>query len=456
LRVFLTFVLTVAVSGAVAGLLTFRLARAHGPAWFEPIFEMVEARNDEISATIDDPSAREALRRELERNLHARVAIHTDRRQVSRRLKDLPLGMVRRLRRGEPVVVPPTARQPPTLLIPLANDGVGHRGRLTAVVEVRPPRRGAAALVLVAIVSLTSLGVGAYVLSSFMTARLRRLQATTRRIAEGDLSTRAQTRDVSVPDELDDLALAFNHMAGRTERLVHGQKTLLTNVSHELRTPVARMKVLLEILGDRLDRVDDAEPDARAQTVEATFERVRRGMAELDDDLEEVEALIADLLTSGRMELGRDGALALERVDVQALLERVGPKHDAKTRCDPPKLEATLDVMLIERVLSNLLANARRAAPNGALLVSAQLRGSSLLIAVDDEGPGVEAHERERIFEAFTRLDEARARDQGGAGLGLYLCRQIAKAHGGEIIVTDRLDEARGARFELTLPLEPA
>jgi signal transduction histidine kinase len=106
--------------------------------------------------------------------------------------------------------------------------------------------------------------------------------------------------------------------------------------------------------------------------------------------------------------------------------------------------------------LSNLLANARRACPAGRITVSAKARGEVLELAVEDEGPGVDPRHRETIFEPFTRLDEARDRDRGGVGLGLYLCQQICRSHHGTIEVQDRTDGARGARFVVRLPLRRA
>ena len=116
-----------------------------------------------------------------------------------------------------------------------------------------------------------------------------------------------------------------------------------------------------------------------------------------------------------------------------------------------------MDELLLERLLRNLLSNARRHSPDGAVtVIGEELREgrSGVLLAVEDEGPGVPAEHREVIFEPFHRLDAARNRDAGGVGLGLHLCRQIARAHGGNIHVEDRRDGASGARFVVTLPAD--
>ncbi|MBL8976168.1 MAG: ATP-binding protein, partial [Myxococcales bacterium] len=116
-------------------------------------------------------------------------------------------------------------------------------------------------------------------------------------------------------------------------------------------------------------------------------------------------------------------------------------------------LHADLDLVLIERLLANLLHNARRACPQGQIELAARKDGDQLLLSVEDEGPGIAPADRAAIFDPFTRLDAARARDHGGVGLGLYLCRQIAQAHGGTITAEDRPNGARGARLAVRLPL---
>ena len=104
-------------------------------------------------------------------------------------------------------------------------------------------------------------------------------------------------------------------------------------------------------------------------------------------------------------------------------------------------------------MITNLVANALKYSPaEGAVLLSLRA-GDELRIAVEDEGPGIAPADRAQIFDPFTRLDAARARDQGGVGLGLYLCRQIAQAHGGTITAEDRPNGARGARLAVRLPL---
>jgi signal transduction histidine kinase len=238
-------------------------------------------------------------------------------------------------------------------------------------------------------------------------------------------------------------------MADRLEALLTGQRTLLANVSHELRTPIARTKVLVEILGERIESMRHAEQQGEPRAPE-DLARLERGLEEMQQDLAEVEALIRDLLTSGRLELGRDRALVLEPIELGPLCEEAAARFGARVECEPG-LTLQGDRMLLDRMLKNLLGNARRACPNGAIVIRGKHDADALVLEVEDEGPGIAKSERSIIFEPFARLDAARDRDQGGVGLGLYLCRQIAQAHRGTIRAVDRLDGASGARFVVRL-----
>lgn len=295
---------------------------------------------------------------------------------------------------------------------------------------------------------LLALAGGAWVLADSLSSRLARLERSTDILASGDLKHRA-TLDRETPrDEVDRLAVAFNEMAERLDSLVTGQRTLLANVSHELRTPIARVKVLIEILGERLEALDEAQRAGDSADPE-TLARLSRGFSEMQEDIDEVEALIRDLLTSGRLELG--GTIEREPVDLTALCERAAARFDAELEgLEAGAVEIAGDHLLLERLLKNLLSNARRACPEGALTVRVSTAGARTQVEVEDEGPGIPADKRKQIFEPFTRLDSARARDQGGVGLGLYLCRQIARAHGATISAEDRRDGRSGARFVLT------
>lgn len=316
---------------------------------------------------------------------------------------------------------------------------------MAALVVVDTPTGSRRAIVLFGLaVGLSVLGGGAWVLARSLTGRLATLEHDTLLFAGGELSHRTKVGDAAPRDEIDQLAVAFNDMAGKIESLLNGQRTLLANVSHELRTPISRMRVLAEILQERIESA--ARPD------DPNLQRIDKGLVEMNEDLAEVELLINDLLTSGRLELGRDGVLQRGPIRASAFLDRLGRRFDATVSCDPGDLELEADQLLLERLLSNLLANARRACPEGTVSLACVAEGDTVLFTVEDEGPGIPPEEREIVFEPFARLDAARDRDRGGVGLGLHLCRQIAQAHGGTIRAEGRRDGKRGARMVVRIP----
>lgn len=447
LRIYLSFVLTVVGFAALVALALLRLSGQYDAAWVESVEAAVAAREERLVAVLHKPAALERELSALAAELDLRAALRDpdgrllagDPETRSRRGRYPRL--LARLQRGQPLVQ--RGERDPALALGLfaADD------TLVAVLALDTGDRGAARtrqLVLALLGLLLVLGVGAWPLARSLTRRLARLEQGADRIAAGQLDHRVPADGGG--DEIDRLGHAFNAMATQLEAMLRGQRALLTNVSHELRTPIARMRVLVELLGERLAALPDEHPVAA---------RLRRGITELGEDLIELEGLIGDLLTSGRLDLAGAPALQRREAELQPLLTRAAARVGARVRCEPPDLRAELDLVLIERLLANLLHNARRACPEGQIDLAAARDGASLRISVEDEGQGIAPADRAQIFEPFTRLDAARARDHGGVGLGLYLCRQIAQAHGGTIAAEDRLDGARGARFALRLPLEP-
>ena len=445
-RIYLSFVLTVVAFAALVALAVRTLSNQYDAAWLESVEAAVAAREDRLVAALARPDALRRELAELTAELDLRAALRDpeghllagdpETRSRSRRGPR----QLARLQRGQPLVQRGD-RDPALALGIFAADDT-----LVAVLALDTGDRGQARtwqLSLALLGLLLVLAVGAMPLARSLTRRLARLEEGADRIAAGQLEHRVPADGNG--DEIDRLGQAFNAMATQLGAMLRGQRALLTNVSHELRTPVARMRVLVELLGERLTNLPDPEHPVAA--------RLRRGITEMGEDLIELEGLIGDLLTSGRLDLAGAPALQRRPTELQPLLTRAAARVAARVRCDPPDLSAELDVVLLERLLANLLHNARRACPEGQLDISATVDGPTLILAVEDEGPGIAPGERLQIFDPFTRLDAARARDHGGVGLGLYLCRQIAQAHGGTIAAEDRLDGARGARLVLRLPL---
>jgi signal transduction histidine kinase len=214
------------------------------------------------------------------------------------------------------------------------------------------------------------------------------------------------------------------------------QRQFVADASHELRSPVAASRVQLEV---GLASPDTTDWAATASAVLAEQRQLGR--------------LVDDLLALGRLDEG--GITSTTDVDLDDVLTRETvrpqPVPVAVDRCDPVRLVG--NEQLLTRLIRNLLDNASRHAAT-EVHVSLRRNGQLATLDVDDNGPGVPPADRDRIFQRFARVDEARGRTAGGAGLGLAIAREVARAHGGDV----RCDEAPagGARFTVTLPVPPA
>ncbi|MFY3744790.1 sensor histidine kinase [Anaeromyxobacter sp. Red801] len=299
-------------------------------------------------------------------------------------------------------------------------------------------------LVLVALV-LVGAGIAALVLGGSLARPLDRLARTARALGSGDLAART---GIARGDELGAVARAFDEMADRVGALLRSSTELIANVAHELRTPLARIRVALDLA---------AEGDA---------EVARASLADIAEDLSELERLVDDVLASARLDLAGNAAssaggtppLRRARLDpagvVRQAAERLGHRHPDRTvrlelGADLPEIEA--DAVLLRRAIDNLLDNARKYSPPPApIRVAAERRGGDLVVEVTDRGEGIAPEDLERVFSPFYRVDRSRARATGGVGLGLPLARRIAEAHGGTL--TARSAPGEGTTLTLTIP----
>ncbi|MEW1721920.1 HAMP domain-containing sensor histidine kinase [Streptomyces sp. NPDC093109] len=247
--------------------------------------------------------------------------------------------------------------------------------------------------------------------------------------ASQDLSRRVP--EPATRDEVARLARTTNETLAALETSVERQRRFVADASHELRSPIASLRTQLEV-GEAHPALLDV-PGAVADTV-----RLQR--------------LAADLLLLARLDAGERPSRAA-RFDLGALA------HEEVSQRTGDRFPVVLDVRpgaevagsrgQLARVLGNLLDNAQRHAA-GSVTASVRRSGSAVVLVVADDGPGVPDAERERIFERFVRLDDARSRDEGGAGLGLAIARDVAERHGGTLTVGRA--ECGGALFELRLP----
>ncbi|MFE1821538.1 ATP-binding protein [Streptomyces anulatus] len=233
-------------------------------------------------------------------------------------------------------------------------------------------------------------------------------------------------------DEIAALARTTNETLTVLEASVERQRRFVADASHELRSPIASLRTQLEVAEAHPELLD--LPGAVADTVR-------------------LQVLAADLLLLARLDAGEKpgsatvelGALVREEVS-QRTGDRIAVSVEVPQGC---AFEVNGSRGQLSRVIGNLLDNAQRHA-EGSVAVSVAADGRGVRVEVRDDGAGVPEDERERIFERFVRLDDARSRDDGGAGLGLAIARDVASRHGGTLTV-DRVAEG-GAAFRLWLP----
>ncbi len=280
-------------------------------------------------------------------------------------------------------------------------------------------------LVLVSVV-----GSVAFLMALPVVRRLRRLERVASALGSGDLEARAPKPRSD--DAIGQLTVRFNAMADKVQGLLEDQQRLVQAVAHEIRTPIARLRFgaeMMEMAADPADR--------------------ERRRVELEGDLLELEAMVEELLVYSRYESGR-APLDPQRVPIEASVERLaaklpegGPAVEVVPAAGAPEW-VLADSRAFNRALRNLLANAARHAES-RVRVGWSLVDGQVQVVVEDDGPGVPEAERERIFQPFARLDEARDRASGGVGLGLAIVHRIVMAHGGEVMV--EASELGGARF---------
>lgn len=310
---------------------------------------------------------------------------------------------------------------------------------------------------------LVTLLVAAVLLVAVSRAALRpldRLTALAKDITTGDRGRRlhpdrtntelgrAASAFDGMLDALEDSELRARQAAEAAQRAESATRQFLVDAAHELRTPIAGIQAAAEQLAVSAGQ-HEADPEARGQYRRASL---------LQSDARRAGRLVADMLDLSRIDAGlpldtRAADLgAIVDAEVQRTAMLAPQVNVGRTGLD--KLTVVADPTRVAQILSNLLDNARRYTPaGGSIAVDLSTGGGRAEITVTDTGPGVPDDERDRIFERLVRLDAGRARDHGGAGLGLPIARALARAHHGEL---ECLAHDGGARFRLTLPVELA
>jgi two-component system, OmpR family, phosphate regulon sensor histidine kinase PhoR len=240
-------------------------------------------------------------------------------------------------------------------------------------------------------------------------------------------------------------AILVFHDLTRIKQLERTRQEFVANVSHELRTPLSLIKGFVETL------LEGARNDP---------EQCTRFLQTIEKHTDRLTFLIEDLLTISRLESGQI-VMNLNRVDLHDEAQRV--IDDLRARADekkvrlenavPVSLTARADADRLQQVLTNLVENALKyGGPQGRVKIGGRSTSAERVeIWVQDDGPGIPAESRDRVFERFYRVDRARSRETGGTGLGLSIVKHIVQAHGGEVWLDSEV--GTGTTFYFTLPL---
>jgi two-component system sensor histidine kinase CpxA len=306
-------------------------------------------------------------------------------------------------------------------------------------------------------IAIISSGLICYLLAWSMASPVTRLRSAAQSLAAGDLSARAGAPASGRHDELTELMRDFDRMADRIERLVESQSRLLKDVSHELRSPLARLSVALGLARQR------ATPE-----IESSLNRI-----ELEAD--RLNQLIQRLLTISRLESGTDG-LRKSQISLRDLVEEVARDAEYENpgrRCcvtsssDPEdEFLVEADPELLRSAVENVIRNATRYTSEGTTVevrlernleshskqesIGGAGQDGEIIVRVLDSGPGVPDEALPKIFEPFYRLDDARNRLTGGAGLGLSIADRAIRLHNGQLRASNRKEG--GLQVEIRLP----
>lgn len=268
-------------------------------------------------------------------------------------------------------------------------------------------------------------------LTRYLLKPLKELQQAAGDISRGELKRRA---GVHTKDEIGDMAVSFNSMADKIEEQMAAlseeagkQRELFGSLTHELKTPMTSIIGYSDTL----------------LHVKLKKEQQERALLHIHDECKRLERLSSKLMHL--IGLYDNDSICLEQVEMKALFEQV--VHLEKHHLQQKKLTLRhfctmgsymLDKDLFESLLMNLIDNAAKASPEGAVI---ELTGEENVISVRDYGHGIPADALSHVKEAFYMVDKARSRKSGGSGLGLSLCSRIARLHGAELVIESRMGE---------------
>ncbi|MFH7026193.1 MAG: sensor histidine kinase [Heteroscytonema crispum UTEX LB 1556] len=288
------------------------------------------------------------------------------------------------------------------------------------------------------LVGATAAGGLSYWVSKRIMQGLTEMEQVTQKFAVGQMDARLPKSDIP---ELNRLGASFNRMAVTLEGVEVRRRELIGDMTHELRTPLTVVRGYLEELADG--------------EIEASPEIYRR----LVKETKRLERLVNDLQELSKAEAGYL-PINIQPVNLRPLLESLVEKFADQLLEDgpvlrlecPPQLPVVLaDIDRTEQIFVNLLGNAVRYTPTGAIALKVWTEPSKLWIAVIDTGIGIAAEDLPHVFERFWRADQSRDRHSGGTGIGLAISRRLVELQGGQIEVESKLGS--GSTFRFFLPL---
>jgi heavy metal sensor kinase len=330
-------------------------------------------------------------------------------------------------------------------VVPLSTDqalGYAAVAEPLSVVEagLRELRRDLFAGVLLVLLLAST---GGYFLARKSLAPIALMNSQTQRISAENLSARLDVNNSR--DELGRLATTINDLLARLEDSFKEQQRFIADASHELRTPLAVLRGETEVALGKTRTVDEYQ----------------KSLSLIQDEAEQLSRIVEDLFILARQPINTRAALSKERVSLndavrdcaraaQVLATQKGVR--LKLENDSPPIALNGNQELIRRLILNLLDNAVKYTPAGGEISLALAReNGNAEIVVRDSGIGIPESAQPRVFDRFYRVDKARARAMGGAGLGLSIAQWIVEVHGGEISVLSA--PGRGSTFTILLPL---
>jgi signal transduction histidine kinase len=268
----------------------------------------------------------------------------------------------------------------------------------------------------------------AYLSVSWLFRPIREIREGAAKIGRGNFNYRITGYR---QDQLGDLAEDVNKLAADVRNMLDAKRHLLLGISHELRSPLSRLRLSLEMMED-----SEQKESLRSEIVE-------------------MEEIISSLLEAERLNT-RHAPLQRSRVLVRELLEQLIDTYfdqfsdRIRIEIEDEGIEANVDHVRVALLMKNLIGNAIRYSEGGPVRIRISKLHGELVIVVEDEGPGFSADQQTNFGEPFYRGDPSRTRDTGGYGLGLYLARLVAQAHGGSLTIDS--DYTDGARLVARLP----